>query len=92
MTESALKASIVRALRYQGCLVYPTYGHPVGAPDYIVFAPGGRVVAMEVKTAVGRLTKAQEKQLELLNKLGTKAVVVRSVQEALSVMGGLAQL
>jgi len=44
--------------------------------------PTGQFLAVEVKTPVGRLSKEQKAWLRTINKMGGRALVIRSVEEA----------
>jgi len=57
----------------------------VGTPDLIICTSGGRYVALEVKVPYPKTypTPAQRHQIDLINAAGGKALVVRSVEEAL---------
>lgn len=60
------------------------YGICRGAADLLgVLAPSGRFVALEVKSARGRLTREQDLFLALVRHYGGFACVVRSVNDAL---------
>ena len=52
-----------------------------GAPDIVIFLPGGRPVAVEVKASKGRLSPAQEEWRDALTKIGVVYVVARSVED-----------
>jgi VRR-NUC domain len=59
------------------------YGLCVGSSDLIgIVAPHGRLIALEVKTASGRVTREQQQFLTLVERMGGVARVVRSVDEA----------
>ena len=59
------------------------YGLCVGSSDLIgIVAPHGRLIALEVKTASGRVTREQQQFLNLVEKMGGVARVVRSVDDA----------
>lgn len=49
----------------------------------------GRFIALEVKTATGRLTEKQARYLEQVRAAGGIGEVVRSVDEALKVLKGI---
>ncbi len=86
MSEAALKRRIKAALEARGCVVYPQPATPAGItgrPDLLVCAPGGRFVALEVKTVGGRVTPAQWHQLQRINAAGGLVAVVNSVEGAL---------
>jgi len=60
------------------------YGLCVGSSDLIgIVAPHGRLIALEVKTSTGRVTREQQQFLNLVEKMGGVARVVRSVDDAL---------
>lgn len=48
----------------------------------------GQFVALEVKTARGRVTEQQERFLAMVRQMGGVAEVVRSVEEAKRLLGG----
>ena len=59
------------------------YGLAVGSSDLIgIVAPHGRLIALEVKTSTGRVTREQQQFLTLVEKMGGVARVVRSVDDA----------
>lgn len=59
------------------------FGLPKGSSDLIgVLAPGGRYIALEVKTATGKLRPEQVAHLAIVRRFGGFACVVRSVPEA----------
>jgi len=59
------------------------YGLCVGSADIIgILAPAGRFVALEVKTATGRVSPDQVRFLQLVRNRGGFAAVVRSVDDA----------
>lgn len=62
------------------------YGLCVGSADLIGVGPGGRFLALEVKTTTGTVTEEQRMFLELVRSKGGIAAVVRSVDEALAVI------
>ena len=97
MSESELQRDIRLALgRYPGLVLWRNntgvsrsetrtirYGLCVGSADLIgVLAPSGRFVALEVKTATGRVSREQELFLNLVRRNGGIAEVVRTVEEA----------
>jgi hypothetical protein len=57
-----------------------------GSSDLIGIGPGGRFLALEVKTATGRVTADQRRFIELVRKLGGISAAVRSPAEALAVI------
>jgi hypothetical protein len=56
-----------------------------GSCDLIgILAPHGRFIALEIKTATGKISPEQERFINLVNRKGGYAKVVRSVDEALT--------
>ncbi len=58
------------------------YGVGKGGADLIGILDGGKFLALEVKTGRARCTKEQRMFLNLVDKLGGHAAVVRSVEDA----------
>ena len=58
-----------------------------GLPDLLFVGDNGQTVWLEVKTATGRLSPAQERFIDTLYNMDHKAYVVRSVEDALHVVG-----
>lgn len=59
----------------------------VGSPDILgILSPAGRLVALEVKTAKGKTSEAQEAWLSKARELGAIAGVVRSIDEAFALV------
>lgn len=56
----------------------------VGSADLIGIAPGGRFLAIEVKTSTGRPSKEQTRFIAAVARAGGVAGIARSVDEALS--------
>lgn len=60
---------------------------PIGIADLCgILAPSGRWIALEVKTATGRVTPEQTRWGELLTSMGGVYAVVRSVEDAVAVV------
>lgn len=66
----------------------PFVGVPEGVSDLIGCAKDGAFVALEIKTEKGRPSDAQTAYIQMINALGGRAGVVRSIEEALRVAGG----
>ena len=63
------------------------YGLCVGASDLVgIIMPYGTFLAMEVKTARGRVKPEQRRFIELVRRYGGVADVVRSVEDAHSII------
>ena len=60
---------------------------PVGFPDISGIMAGGRMVALECKTTTGRVSQEQAAFGAMLVKFGALYGVVRSVEDALRVLG-----
>ncbi len=83
----ANQSAIVSALRKVGCRVVDMSPLGGGVPDLLVSLPRRKalpdLVLMEVKTARGRLTRDQQ----TFEAAGWPVFVVRSVAEALRIVG-----
>jgi len=101
MTEADIQRSIMLALSQAGCLIWRNNSgilkNPAGIPikfgignpggsDLIGIAPGGRFIAIEVKTPKGRATPEQIRFIEAVKKHGGIAGIARSVEDALSLI------
>lgn len=64
-----------------------TSGLPHGWPDLTGWTADGRMIALEVKTPRGRLSPEQARLLEVMRACGVIAGVVRSVDDALDLLG-----
>lgn len=64
-------------------------GLPKGFPDLMAFCPGGHVRLLEVKTPRGRVSGDQAHFAEIMRPLGFEVLVVRNMEEALSICGDL---
>ncbi len=58
------------------------FGLAPGSSDLVGIGPGGVFLALEVKTATGRTSKAQRQFVELVQRYGGRAEIVRSADEA----------
>ena len=88
MNEKTIQKKIKKWLKEAGPLVIkypagnPRLGAEVGVPDLIgVHSPSGRMLALEVKTEVGRPTRKQIYVLEELAKRGAISGIVRSIED-----------
>jgi len=57
-------------------------------PDLIGCLPGGRMLAVEVKTATGGFQPGQEEMLERLGKQGALVIVARSIDDVRTALEG----
>lgn len=81
--SDANQSEIVAALREAGRSVQVLSAVGNGCPDLLV-GWGGRLLLMEVKTADGKLTRAQERWMRSWK---GPVAIVRSVTEALAATG-----
>lgn len=58
-----------------------------GWPDIAACLPGGRLLAIEVKSARGKLRPAQQVVLERLREAGALVVIARDVNDVIAVLG-----
>ena len=74
-----LKDAIGRPIRYGLC---------VGSADLIGIAPDGKFLSVEVKTATGRTSEAQDRFIAAVLRLGGRAGVARSPEGAVRIATG----
>ena len=55
----------------------------VGVPDIIGILPGGRFLAIEVKSRTGTLSEHQKQWIELINRSGGLAFMARSITDVI---------
>ena len=69
MLEKEIERRMGDMLKKRGCLYYKfeSPGNP-GVPDRIVITPKGRIVFVELKTNVGRLSSLQKYQIDRMRK------------------------
>lgn len=66
---------------------YHTFGLAPGSADLVgILRPSGRLLALECKSAAGRLRPEQRAWLAVVRDFGGFAAVVRSVQDALDAL------
>lgn len=100
MKESDIQRLIMLALSEAGCLIWRNntgvlknaagipikFGLCVGSSDLIGIAPGGRFLAVEIKTCKGRATPEQLRFIEAVRARGGVAGIARSPAEALALL------
>lgn len=98
-SEANLQREIMLALSRAGCLVWRNntgaltdatgrlvrYGLCKGSSDLIGMTPCGKFLAIEVKSARGRVTPEQERFIAAVLAKGGRAGVARSVKESLEI-------
>lgn len=77
MSEKQIESRMVREIKNRGglCYKFVSPNNP-GVPDRIVITPDGRIIFVELKTEVGRLSKIQQWQREQLKKRGVDIRVI----------------
>lgn len=61
---------------------------PEGFSDLLYVGPEGTVAFIECKNATGKAREAQERFISLMHRLGHKAGIARSSEDALEIIGG----
>ena len=100
MREQDIQRLIMLALSEAGCLIFRNnvgvlknaagipirFGLAVGSSDLIGIAPGGRFLAVEIKTPTGKATPEQLLFIEAVRARGGIAGIARSPAEALALL------
>ena len=100
MKEQDIQRLIMLALSEAGCLIWRNntgvlknaagipirFGLCVGSSDLIGIAPGGRFLAVEIKTPKGKATPEQLRFIEAVRARGGIAGIARSPAEALALL------
>lgn len=100
MKESDIQRLIMLALSEAGCLIFRNntgvlknaagipikFGLCVGSSDLIGIAPGGRFLAVEIKTPTGKATPEQLRFIDAVRARGGIAGIARSPAEALALL------
>lgn len=83
MRESDIERWLVRQVRELGGFAdkFVSPGNP-GVPDRIIVMPGGRVLFVELKTEIGRLSGIQRWQRERYQGMGVDFRVVKGMKAA----------
>lgn len=102
-SEANIQNQILIALSQAGCLVWRQdtgaykdpksgrlvrYGLCKGSSDVIGLCPDGVFLAVEVKTATGRVRPEQETFIVAVKRAGGRAGIARSVEDALKIANG----
>ncbi|HKX46177.1 MAG TPA: VRR-NUC domain-containing protein [Planctomycetota bacterium] len=88
--KSAILRRLKRESRWCGFSVHAAGASLNGLPDIVgcmSYSGWGRFVAIECKTARGRLSKLQEFRLERFRAVGALVVVARSVSDVETALG-----
>ena len=83
MLEKAIERKMVAEFERRGAMAWKfTSPGRQGVPDRIVLLPGGRVVFVETKTQIGRLSAAQRITIKRMRDLGHDVRVVYGADQA----------
>ena len=87
MKESEIEGWLVSQIKKLGGFAdkFISPGNP-GVPDRIIVMPGGRVIFVELKTEIGRLSGIQKWQRERYQKMGVDFRVVKGMDAARSLV------
>lgn len=90
MTERQIEERMGREVRKRGGMFLKFLSPGLaGVPDRIIITPGGRVVFVELKTIVGRLSRIQEWVVSEMRKRHADVRVVYGVEEAMTLVNEL---
>jgi Holliday junction resolvase len=84
MKEKEITTQIRNVLKLYGVFhwkVFQSLGATPGVPDILGILPGGRMLAIEVKTERGKLSPHQERFIKNINDNGGLAFVARSFDD-----------
>lgn len=77
MLEREVEARLVSGVKKLGGIAYKFVSPGnAGVPDRVVILPDGRVIFVEMKTASGRLSALQQRQIARIAKAGGQVRVV----------------
>lgn len=88
--ETILTAQIKSALKMLGIVHWKQHqglGSTPGVSDILGVLPGGRFLAIEVKTQRGRVSDPQQAFMDNINRNGGLAFVARSVDDVIEGLG-----
>lgn len=78
MPESEIERKLGREIKKLGGLYYKFVSPNLpGVPDRIVIMPGGRVIFVELKTEIGRLSNIQKWVIEEMRQRGADVRVIK---------------
>lgn len=78
MLEKEIEHRLVLGVRERGGLCYKFVSPGMlGVPDRIIILPEGKVIFVELKTEIGRLTNIQKWQIRELQKRGADVRVIK---------------
>lgn len=86
--EKDIEAKLVREIKKIGGRAYKFISPGTrGVPDRIVILPGGKIIFVELKTEVGRLTALQRAQRRILQRLGCDVRAVHGEEDVEAFLG-----
>lgn len=93
MKESTIERHLVEGVKRLGgmCIKFTSPGTP-GVPDRLIITATGRIIFVELKTEVGRLSKIQRYTVGEMQKRGADVRVVKGLDEVknlLAEIGGM---
>lgn len=90
MKESQIEARLVRGVKALGGRAYKFVSPGnTGVPDRLVVLPGGRIIFVELKTDVGKLSPMQIQQIKLLQSMGAQVRVLYGLEAVEEFLKGL---
>ncbi len=90
-SEKVITRQIMTWLSWNGFFVWKQWQGPMSRPgvsDILGVLPGGRFLAIEVKTRRGRLTRRQKAFLSSVNQKGGLGFVARSLEDVVETLRG----
>ena len=90
MKESQIEARLVRGVKALGGRAYKFVSPGnTGVPDRLVVLPGGRIIFVELKTDVGKLSPMQIRQIDFLRSRGVPVRVLYGMEAVEEFLKGL---
>lgn len=81
MLEKQVEAKLVKQIKLMGGRAYKFISPGnIGVPDRIVFWPDGTIELVELKTRTGRLSQAQQRQIDRFQKLNCRVHVLHGTE------------
>ena len=84
--ESTLERSVVNYCKKRGLLCLKLAAPQRGFPDRTILGPDGFVAFIELKTKTGRVSPHQKQWLGILQQMGFRAGVARSIEEVCTII------